>query len=194
MPLFVALLARAMLGDPLTFRKILGILVGTGGVAVIFADSFRFGGELAAWGMAAVVLSAFLASLCSVVVKQRAAEVDPLALVLASEAVGAAVLLGLSGAIEGWPPLRWNLATVGSILYLGVFGSVVAFALYYWIIKHIDVTLLSYQTLIIPVLALLLGWIFLGETLSARVALGGLLVLAGIGLEAIQPGGGHGDG
>jgi len=77
-------------------------------------------------------------------------------------------------------PLRYDGLTWLTILYLAALGSVAAFSLYLWILKRIDVTIVSYQTLIIPILAVFLGWIFLDETIAPRTGLGAALVLAGI--------------
>ena len=69
---------------------------------------------------------------------------------------------------------------------LGVFQMAAPYALAYWAEQHMEVTVLSYQTFIIPILAALLGWIFLGETVTFQVAVGGGLILAGIG-GALSP-------
>ena len=61
----------------------------------------------------------------------------------------------------------------------------IAFALYFWIIKHIEVTVLSYQTFLLPIMAGVLGWIFLGETVTLRVVIGGSMILAGIALAIL---------
>ena len=87
--------------------------------------------------------------------------------------------------LEQRQPLTLNALTIFTIMYLAILGTVGAFALYFWIIKHIDVTLLSYQTFIIPILACIFGWIVLGETITYKVAAGGLLIFLGIGLSII---------
>jgi len=182
MPLTVAILARIVLGDPITLRKLAGIFIGTFGTAVIFWDGISLGGPGAVWGICASLASAFFASLSSVVVKRYGESYHPLASIFLPMAIGGVLLTAGGLVVEADRDIRWDTATVGSILYLAVLGSVVAFGLYYWIIKHIDITALSYQTFIIPIVACLLGWIFLGETVTIMTALGGGLVLAGIAL------------
>ena len=100
--------------------------------------------------------------------------------------IGAVVLNTGGRLLEANQTVTWDAATIGSVLYLAVLGSVVAFGLYYWIIKHIDVTVLSYQTFIIPVLACFLGWIFLEETVTISVAVGAGMILAGIALATFR--------
>jgi drug/metabolite transporter (DMT)-like permease len=96
------------------------------------------------------------------------------------------MLLIVGAGVERESPLGWDGMTYFTVLYLAVFGSVTAFALYFWLIKHMDVTVLSYQTFIIPVLASVLGWIFLKENVTMNTAIGGSLVLLGI-LLAVLP-------
>jgi drug/metabolite transporter (DMT)-like permease len=182
MPFTVAILARIVLGDPITLRKLAGIFVGTFGTAVIFWDGLSLGGPQTVRGICAALGSAFFSSLSSVVVKRYGESYHPLAAIFLPMAIGGAALTAGGFALEAGRPMSWTAATAGSILYLAVLGSVVAFGLYYWIIKHIDITVLSYQTFIIPIVACLLGWIFLGETVTIMTALGGGLILAGIAL------------
>jgi drug/metabolite transporter (DMT)-like permease len=82
--------------------------------------------------------------------------------------------------------LQFDALTWITIVYLAVLGSVVAFSFYFWIIKRIDVTVLSYQTFVIPVFAVLIGWIFLKETVTIRVIAGAALILAGIALATLR--------
>jgi drug/metabolite transporter (DMT)-like permease len=182
MPFTVAILARIVLGDSITVRKLAGIFIGTFGTALIFWDGLSLGGPHAVRGICAALGSAFFSSLSSVVVKRFGESYHPLASIFLPMAIGGAVLTAGGLLLEAGRETRWDAATVGSILYLAVLGSVVAFGLYYWIIKHIDITVLSYQTFIIPIVACLLGWIFLGEKVTIMTAVGGGSILAGIAL------------
>ena len=70
-----------------------------------------------------------------------------------------------------------------AIVYLGVFGSVLGFAMYYYVIKHMDTGKVALITLVTPVLALLLGALFNGEVVSVRVGLGTVLILLGLAVH-----------
>lgn len=185
MPIGVALLARLLLDDPLTVRKIAGILAGIIGVVVIFSDNLEYNGSQAAMGILAILASAFFASLSSVVIKKYSHDHHPLASIFLPIVIAAFLLITAAMTLEQRQPLTLNVLTIFTIMYLAILGTVGAFALYFWIIKHIDVTLLSYQTFIIPILACIFGWIVLGETITYKVAAGGLLIFLGIGLSII---------
>ena len=171
-----------LLGDVLTPAKVVGIFFGLGGVTVIYLDRLGWGGEHGALGIAAVLLSVFFASLSAVALKKRSHNIDPMSGLLIPFMVAGAVTSLAGGILEAANPLDFDLSTWGTIIYLAVLGSFVAFSLYFWTIQRIDVTLLSYQTFIIPILALLFGWIFIHEGVSRHVALGTLLILGGITL------------
>jgi drug/metabolite transporter (DMT)-like permease len=187
MPIMVAILARVFLGDRLTASKLFGIGCGVAGVYFIFSDSVSAGGSAGAYGVLAALGSAFLASLSSVIVKKYSHDYPPFATISIPHLYGAVLCLLAGAVIEKESPLGWEPMTYVTVAYLTVFGSVVAFSLYFWIIKHIDITVLSYQTFVIPVFAVFLGWIFLKETVTIHTAIGGSLVLAGIAL-AVLPG------
>jgi drug/metabolite transporter (DMT)-like permease len=76
-------------------------------------------------------------------------------------------------------PARTGVA----IVYLGVFGSVLGFALYYYIIKHMEAGKVALITLVTPVLALLLGSWLNGESVPLRVWLGAGCITLGLALH-----------
>jgi drug/metabolite transporter (DMT)-like permease len=181
LPLFVVVLARAALDNPFTARKLAGVAIGLAGVTVIFSDNLRVGREQAA-GTAMVMASVMASSVGSVATKKWSQGYHPIVSLLIPFTTAAVVASILALCIEPGSSLHFNGATWASICYLAAAGSVMAFALFFYVLQHLDVTVVSYQTFIIPVVAVLLGWAFLGESISARVGLGAALILTGISL------------
>jgi len=66
------------------------------------------------------------------------------------------------------------------VLYLAIFGSVVTFTSFYWLMKRINVVILSLIAFITPIVALLLGWIFYNEVFTTHHLVGSALVLIGL--------------
>src|SRR5439155_23315310 len=112
---------------------------------------------------------------------------DPFVLNVFGMGLGAACLLALSAALEGWWAVVGGRTIVLAIFYLSVFGSVIAFSAYYYLIKKMDATVVSLCTLIIPIVALALGWAFLHETVTPMAVAGIATILAGVAV-AIVPG------
>jgi drug/metabolite transporter (DMT)-like permease len=71
-------------------------------------------------------------------------------------------------------------SAIASVVYLAFFGTVVTFTTYYWLMKRINVVILSLSSFLTPIIAVLLGWYFLDESLSIYDLIGTVLVLIGI--------------
>ncbi len=184
-PLLVAILARVWLASPLTARKLAGVAIGIVGVAVIFSDNLRLGYDQAA-GTAMVMGSVAASAIGSVGTKKWGHGDHPVASLLFPFVTSALVMSALALAVESPLQLAFNRTTWATIFYLAVVGSVGAFACFFYVMQHLDVTVVSYQTFIIPIVAVLLGATFLGESVSARVAMGAALILAGISLATFM--------
>lgn len=183
-PLFGLLIAHRVLpGEPLTRARLLGIGVGLLGVGVIFSDQFGGGDVWAVWAGAGIVVGALAAAYSNVLVKQRGTKVDLSVLVAGQMACGLVPLLFLALLVEGNPSrMSWTPTALLCVGYLALVGTVAAFVLYYWLVRHMDVTTTQLISLVTPVVAVLVGVMFLGERLSWRVALGGLGIFAGIAI------------
>jgi drug/metabolite transporter (DMT)-like permease len=96
---------------------------------------------------------------------------------MAISAVGF-ILLGIF--FEDFSANKFDVAGVGSVVYLGVFGSIVAFTSYYWLLKRVSVLMMSLVAFITPILALVLGGVFYNESLTVTHLMGSVLVLAGL--------------
>ena len=183
-PAFGLVIAHYHLPDErITPLKLCGVGLGIAGVAVIFSDQLQIAGRLALWGSAAVVLGALAVSYANVLVKAHGRHLHPATLAAGQMLCGLAPLLLFGIVTEGNPlKFRWTLMAVGSLLYLALVGSVVAFLLYYWLLKHMDVTKTMLISLATPPVAVALGWLVLGEQLMWRTLLGGACILLGITL------------
>jgi drug/metabolite transporter (DMT)-like permease len=169
--------------ERMTPRKIAGVLIGIAGVAFILTHQKEENGAAALWGGAAIVLGAFCTAYANVLIKARGARIDPAALALGQMICGFVPLLIFGAAFEGNPlKLHWTPLAVVCLLYLSLVGSALAFLLFYWLVRNMDVTKTMLIPLVTPVIALTLGAIFLHETLTWRVAAGGAAVMCGIAL------------
>ena len=173
--------------ERLTTRKVIGVLMGVVGVATIFSDQLTIAGHLALLGSVALVASAFFGAYSNVLVKAYAREIDPQVLAAGQMIFGFPPLLIIGIATEG-NPLRfhWTIAALVSLAYLVVVGSVIAFALYYWLVRHMEVTKTMLIALVTPVVAVLLGMIVLHEKLNWRLFVGAACIISGIGLIVLR--------
>lgn len=180
-PLMAGVMATFLLGEKsLTFWKIFGTLLGVSGLGVIFLHGGSLGGEHFTTGLAALLLSVFCYSACMVSLKRIGDDSPPLATTVGSLAVSTP-LFGLLWFFTDYAfPATVPFRSGAAIVYLGVFGSAIAFTMYYYVIKHMRATKISLITLITPVLALLLGNLFNGERITPSLGIGTALILLGL--------------
>lgn len=190
-PLFGLLVARALLpNEPLTRRRLGGVLLGIAGVALISSRQLEAQDPLALWGTAAVIASALAAALSAVILKRWGTHLDPLWLTTVQMVSGFIPLLVIGIPLEGSPlRLEWTGMAWGALLYLAIVGSALAFVLYYWLLQRMSVTKIQLLPLLSTVLAVLLGGLVLHEELGWRTALGVVGVL--VGLYLVMRGGGR---
>lgn len=189
-PVFGMLLAHPYLpGERLNARKLTGALLGVVGVGVIFSSQLAAEGGMAVWGSAAVLAGAVFVAYANVLVKARGARLDAAVLSAGQMACGFVVLAAAGLTFEGNPlNFRWTRLAVVCLLYLTLVGSVAAFLLFYWLVRHVDVTKTMLIALVTPLAAVSLGVLVLGEEVTWRTLAGGALILAGIGLVVLRRG------
>jgi len=181
MPFFVAIMSKYFLkSEQMTFWKIFGILLGFSGLIVIFWNDLSIGSIDTVEGILAVVVSAFLNAAVAVSVKKYGSDIDPIFINLIPMALGAITLLITSMFIENWKTIHFDLSTVLAILYLAVFGSAVAFAIYFYLLKHISVILLSVTSFINPLIAIASGVLVLDEKFPPGAVVGTIMILSGV--------------
>jgi drug/metabolite transporter (DMT)-like permease len=187
-PAFGLVIAHFYLPDErMTSKKVVGVLLGFTGVAIIFSQQLSFTGQSALLGSMALVLSAFFGSYGNVLVKAYGTQVDPFVLAAGQMVCGFPPLLALGIATEGNPfRFHWTSMAFVSLAYLVVVGSVLAFTLFYWLVRHMDVVNTMLIALVTPVVAVLLGMIVLHEQLNWRLFAGAACIISGIGFIVLR--------
>lgn len=183
-PLATSVLAVFWLGErALRPDKLIGMALGILGLALIFATGHEVSGHQAVLGIAALLLAVFLYSASLVGVKRIGDHSPPLATTAGTLLVALPLFILAWWLVDGQIPTDIAPRAGAAIIYLGIFGSVLGFALYYYVIKHMDAGKVSLITLITPVIALILGNVLNGEMIEARVWLGAGLITLGLGLH-----------
>jgi drug/metabolite transporter (DMT)-like permease len=184
-PLFTVLLASVWIGtgrEPLTWRKVLGILIGFAGVFVVFGldvRAFSDQSQPIILGELAVVAASASYGVGGLLSRRYAGEgtgtlVGPLT------SLSAALIISIPVALLWDPPTAlpsWK--AIGAIAALGVLGTGVAYLFYFWLIRNVGAPRTSMVTYLLPFTALLWGAVFLGEAILPNAVLGLALVLLG---------------
>jgi drug/metabolite transporter (DMT)-like permease len=183
-PLFAAVIAWLWLKDRLTPARIAGLVVGFGGVVwlawsnVNQGAGFRPGGS--GWATLACVAATLFYGISASFTKRYLGGVAPLAVATGSQ-LAAALVLALPG-LWWWPAQApsggaWIAAALLAVLCTGV-----AYVLYFRLIANTGPSNAIAVTFLIPVFAVLWGWAFLGEGITATMVTGGAVILVGTGL------------
>lgn len=139
-------------------------------------------------GVLMVLVAVILHSYSAVMVKRTASPAHPLA-----QTVGTLLLSQPFFAVTWWlldgsaPQVHWDSVSPWAVLYLALFGSLLGFVSYYYVLHHLTVSTVALVTLITPVFALVLGSWLNDEAVSPALALGSALILAGLGIFFFGP-------
>jgi drug/metabolite transporter (DMT)-like permease len=169
--------------ERITWLKIFAVILGIIGVAVIFIEQLQINSVLAFAGCAAIVIGAYAAAQASILVKAKGGAFHPASLVFGQMICGLPFIIVYALAAEGNPlAINWTLRAVICVLYLTIPGTIAAFWLYYWLLSKIESTKAMMISLVTPLIAVVVGAIFLNEKLPPQTFFGGVLILASIGL------------
>ena len=179
-PLCVAVFSYFMLPDEVfTKKKITSLFFGTIGALLILREGLNFKGDQVVIGILMVVIAVIIAGYPNVYLKRYAHLVTSLHLNAVSQLIAGITLLIISFILESDQKMVWNNFNIFSLAYLTVFGSLIAWYIYFWLFSHISMSQISYIAFFPPLLASILGWIFLDEKLSILAILGGGFVIFG---------------
>ncbi len=181
-PFVVAVISHFFLpSEKLTAGKIIGIVLGFAGLFIIFRSDLHVeNGKMLA--MFAIILSTLMQGVSLVIVKRMGKHIDPLTMNCGGILAGIPVMYLLAFSLEDPGTVHFGVQGISSILYLGSFGTVLTFGVFYWLLKRVEAVYLALTSLITPILAVVLGAIWYGETLSSNVFIGASMVFAGIGV------------
>ncbi len=188
LPLYTAVLAALALADePLRARLLAGVVISMSGLALAFAESLKLGdSNLALAGAVVVVLSPLGSAVGNVAIKLRGRALDAVVLNGWAMLGGGAVLLAGSAATETWGDARWTLQALGSMAYLAVVGSAVAFVVLTILLRELSAQSSSFIALLIPFGALIFGSLLYDEAITGRAVAGAALVVAGLLIAQAQ--------
>jgi drug/metabolite transporter (DMT)-like permease len=178
-PLWVVLY-RVLSGERPAGRTLVGIVIGFGGVAALLTAN-GLGGSFPAWTLAVVVFAGLCWAFGSWLQPRIRLPRDPFVLVAYEMLVGGGLLivLGLAGG-ERLDPLAYSARSWMAWGYLVLFGSVVAFSAYVWLLQSAAVSLVATYAYVNPLVAVFLGWLILAEPVTLATLVGGTVVVLAV--------------
>ena len=184
-PAFMALSEILVLRTQrMTVRLALALLIGIAGVAVLVSRSLNLGGQpINATGAMALIVASMSWSVGSILTRKLPLPSSKVVSAGSQMLIGGILLFlvsALLGELPKFHPATLSRAVWISLLYLSIAGSVIAFTAYLWLIHHQSPTKVGTYAYVNPVIAVLLGYFFAGESLGLRTVLGTLFVLISV--------------
>jgi drug/metabolite transporter (DMT)-like permease len=182
-PLWMVLMARFALGERVTWRETLGIVVGFGGAALLAQPAFD--GRLDLLGVV-LLLVASISWAAGSLYARRAPLPDRPLVGVGMEMLAGGVILAVASVVAGELGDLELTAISGESLaglaYLIVGGSLVGFASYVWLLRVARTSLVATYAYVNPVVAVFLGWLILSERITVQTLIAGGVILAAVAI------------
>jgi drug/metabolite transporter (DMT)-like permease len=164
------------------YKAILGLLLGFGGVCIIFYEHLHdfFNGDFR-FGIFLSLAATWAWAFGTIYTKKHAANFNPYFSIGLQMVVSGITLTGVAYITKNTVPVTsipWQ--SWAAIAYLVIFGSVISFIAYLYALQNLSTEQASLYAYINPIVAVLLGWLIFSEKLTAFIAVGGLVALLGV--------------
>jgi len=184
-PVFMAVAEIVFLGTQrMTWRLGLALLIGVAGVAVLTSRVNGWGAAaIDGVGAAALIVASASWAVASILTRKLPMPASKAASSGAQMLAGGVMLTAASLGFGEWHGFRWSAVSGAAwlaLLYLIVFGSIVGFTAYVWLIHHESPTKVATYAYVNPVVAVMVGYFLGGEALGIRTVMGTLLVLVSV--------------
>jgi drug/metabolite transporter (DMT)-like permease len=178
-PVLTGVLAAPLLGESLTRLKVVGLLVGFGGIVVVSAGALE--GHVSLLGVGYAVVGALVWSLGTIAYKWYAGRVDVWWSVALPFLVGGIVLTAGGAAVEGIA-ITWSPGFVVAFLYASLVGTAMSWSLWFALVGAGEAGRTASYIFFVPLVSLLIGAVALHESLGASLLVGAALVILGVHL------------
>lgn len=187
-PMFSLIIAHFALPDEhITPNKVIGIVLGFIGVLILVVRPEDASKQNDVWGAIAIIIASFSYASATVYTRRTVTgRLDPIVIAAGTfipATLFALMFMVLEPLVGGQPALDIFALETGvwaSALMLGFFNTFIAYLFFYYIVQQLGAFRASNVTYVVPVVAILLGWLVLNEIPDTRFAVGALLIFAGI--------------
>lgn len=160
---------------------VIGVFIGMSGIIMVFSEYLiEFMDPRYAWGIVLIFVATISWSIGSINTKQKHKTHSPFLNAGMQMFFGGLLCLPFSWAFDDWSNIVFNQDVIWSLVYLILFGSLMAYAMYFYVLTHLPVTIASLYAYINPLVAMVLGWLVLSEKLNAMIVVAFLVTILGI--------------
>jgi drug/metabolite transporter (DMT)-like permease len=181
-PLFTSVMAHFMLSgddnEKLTSNKLKALFLGFIGMVFIGSNQSIDLQSQSFLAIMVLVGAIIIAAWPSVLYKKYNDVVGPYQMNAVCQVLTGVIMLSLSSLLkEDLAQIVWTDQLLFASAYLVIFGGVISWGIYFWLYQYLSVTQVTYVAIFPPIVAIILGWIFLNEVLSAKEIIGTIFIL-----------------
>lgn len=190
-PIFIFIASMAIGMEKFTFRTMIGLLMGFSGVVFIFWDGFDdLMNPNYRMGLLILIIALMSWGLGTIYTKKIQLENHNLFLNLFYQFAFAGIvqLIFAFSFSDHIDVSAWSLKSIIAIIYLAVFGSVIAFFSYHYLLKTLLPTQVSILSYVNTIISIFLSWLILGETISAKFIIATACIISGVFIINYKPG------
>jgi drug/metabolite transporter (DMT)-like permease len=184
-PIYTLIFAVLMRLEAASWRKAAGMVIAFAGIAVMAAEGGISAHSPSLLGDAITMTGSIGFAMYMVLGKRLGGRYDPLTMTAFSHYAGALIVLPVAiyravelGPAEHWRAVAWS--AWAALFYMVIFSSAVSYVIYFWLLRYLEASQLSAFSYLLPVVATVLGIVWLGERGSWSQILGGVLALSGV--------------
>ncbi|PLR89777.1 DMT family transporter [Bacillus sp. T33-2] len=177
-PVLLGIFCWIWLGESMYRLKIIGLLLGFAGVAIISASGFT--GDISAIGILLALGSALAWGLGTVYVKKTADRVDSIWMVTVQLIMGGFFLLSVGSSVESWSNIQWEMPFITNLLFISTFVIAFGWLAFFTLVGSGEASKVGSFTFLIPLIAILCSSFLLKEVITLNLLVGLLLIVISI--------------
>lgn len=179
-PVLVGIFSWLWLGESMNALKIGGLVLGFAGVGVICSGAGGLSGHISVEGILLAIGSALSWALGTIYVKKTSPRVDPIWLVTNQLLIGGIFMTVVGSGVESWYEVEWSWGFVIALLFISIFVIAIGWLIFYKLMDSGEASKVASFTFLIPLIAIIIGTLFLDEPFTMSLLAGLMLILLSI--------------
>ncbi|MCW8870081.1 MAG: DMT family transporter [Proteobacteria bacterium] len=179
-PMLTAILALWWLQESINKNEIAAVILGFIGVVIIATSDVEQGSTINIIGLSYVAVAVFGLSVSNVLIKKITGKINALVAMGWQLVFGSLILWVMALMTESQAQINWNLQFLTSLISLSVFGTALAYWLWFRVLENVDLMFANSFSFLVPAFGLILGMAFFNEIIGGQVAIGIAIIFIGI--------------
>ncbi|MCM2536211.1 DMT family transporter [Neobacillus pocheonensis] len=183
-PVLLGIFSWIWLGEAMYGLKIIGLILGFAGVAIISAGGFT--GDISVIGIFLALGSAIGWGLGTVFVKKTGSRVDSIWMVTLQLIIGGIFLLCVGSSVESWSNIVWKIPFISNLLFISIFVIAFGWLAFFTLVGSGEASKVGSYTFLIPLIAIICSSFLLHESITFKLLIGLLFIVISIGFVNIK--------